>query len=434
MRGRRKRSVGGGDAVNLIHGRICEDSEREEALQGLEKAILCTLAKPLLDPLTVVNACDALSRSLGERHERLLSSFGIPAEKIRLYMHEAKQMLSKDYLLGKIRTELGKEYLGTRASVAKRYPLGVLFHIAAGNMDGLPFYTVIEGLLTGNINILKLPREEGGLSAMIFQELFMHAPELAEYVYVFDYSANDVRELEQLADLSDAIVVWGGDAAIMAARKMAKPNTRIIEWGHKLSFAYVTQAGMQAKEKLRSLAEHIVSTQQLLCSSCQGIFVDTDSTAELHAFCETFLDILHDVSIQHAHPLPIGTQAQLTLQLYNASLESLYNASRLFQADGCSIIAYEDKALVPSLMFRNCWVKRLPKKDILATLKPYKGYLQTVGLICANEEAESLSQIFFRAGAVRVTEPGAMSRMACGDAHDGEYPLERYTKVVSCTL
>lgn len=36
-------------------------------------------------------------------------------------------------------------------------PLGVLFHIAAGNAEALPAYSVAEGLLMGNVNLLKLP-------------------------------------------------------------------------------------------------------------------------------------------------------------------------------------------------------------------------------------------------------------------------------------
>ena len=42
-------------------------------------------------------------------------------------------------------------------------PLGVLLHIAAGNAEGLPFFSVVEGLLAGNINILKLPGMDDGV-------------------------------------------------------------------------------------------------------------------------------------------------------------------------------------------------------------------------------------------------------------------------------
>lgn len=91
--------------------------------------------------------------------------------------------------------------------------------------------------------------------------------------------------------MADGIVVWGGDAAISAVRQFAPVGCKLIEWGHKLGFAYIS--GYEDKEKeLTALAEHIISTRQLLCSSCQTIFLDTNSQEELHAFCEEFLPYL----------------------------------------------------------------------------------------------------------------------------------------------
>ena len=88
-----------------------------------------------------------------------------------------------------------------------------------------------------------------------------------------------------------------------------------------------------------------------------------------------------------------------------------------------------DSKLELSWLGGNCWVKPLPREKLLAALKGQKGYLQTAGLLCAPEEREALSLLLLRAGVVRVTGPGEMSRSTCGDAHDGEYPLRRYTRI-----
>ena len=47
-------------------------------------------------------------------------------------------------------------------------PLGTLFHVTAGNVDGLPAFSAVEGLLTGNINLVKLPSGDQGLSLAVF--------------------------------------------------------------------------------------------------------------------------------------------------------------------------------------------------------------------------------------------------------------------------
>ena len=78
----------------------------------------------------------------------------------------------------------------------------------------------------------------------------------------------------------------------------------------------------------------------------------------------------------------------------------------------------------------NCWVKPLPHRQLLAALKGQKGYLQTVGLLCAPEEREELSVLLARAGLVRITEAGEMSRTLPGEAHDGDYPLRAYSRIV----
>ena len=51
----------------------------------------------------------------------------------------------------------------------------------------------------------------------------------------------------------------------------------------------------------------------------------------------------------------------------------------------------------------------------------------------SQEERAELSYLLLRAGAVKVASPGAMTKIFGLKAHDGEYPLLRYTKVVEDT-
>ena len=71
--------------------------------------------------------------------------------------------------------------------------------------------------------------------------------------------------------------------------------------------------------------------------------------------------------------------------------------------------------------------------DILPVLRDNSGYLQTVGLICGEEEREMLAHLFWRAGAVRVCSAGDMSGLPEHgfQPHDGEFPLRRYSKYVT---
>jgi len=116
-------------------------------------------------------------------------------------------MFSKESLLHRLAVELGDDYgkpvtfrpIFREYSVTQQtVPLGVLLHIAAGNADGLPAFSILEGLLTGNINILKLSAAEGGISVRLLLEFIKAEPVLADYIYVFDYSSRDIEHIEKL--------------------------------------------------------------------------------------------------------------------------------------------------------------------------------------------------------------------------------------------
>ena len=77
----------------------------------------------------------------------------------------------------------------------------------------------------------------------------------------------------------------------------------------------------------------------------------------------------------------------------------------------------------------NCLVKRLPREQIFS-LRRQKGYLQTAGLLCTPERRETLTQLLARCGVTRITRAGNMSAMFSGEAHDGDYPLRRYVRMV----
>ena len=417
----------------LAHGRLHEDSALPALLERLEAECIRTIASQSVAPEQVIAACDTLSRRVAAGgYDRILKQFMAEFEISEAHLSAALQLFSRESLQYKCRVELGESAeplhrSGGRTIRRERYPLGVLFHIAAGNADGLPAYSVIEGLLAGNINILKLPSADSGLSILLLSELCQIEPALAEFIYVFDVPSTDLASLQRFAAVADGVVVWGGDEAVAAARRLAPTNTRVIAWGHKLSFAYATLDATD--EELTALAHHICQTRQLLCSSCQGIYVDTADRTVLEGFGRRFYAILRSVSAAYP-PVPLGLRAKVTLQLYNEELERHQTGNTIYRGDGFSVTVTEESTLALSCLFRNCWVKPLPRERILPTLKGMKGYLQTCGLLCGEHDRLTLSDRLARAGVVRVTGAGEMSRALAGEAHDGDYPLRLYSRIV----
>ncbi len=407
--------------------------------QLLSNEIVKTLEGEPLDRDTLIAACDEVSRSLNENeHLPLLLSLGLSYEKARTELFAAKEMLSRAYLERRVITELGehgrREFSrqdGTLTAYQTYEPLGVLFHISAGNMEGLPAFSALEGLLTGNINLLKLPSTDTEISKVLLRELTKRYPLLERYVYIFDFPSSDLETMTVLAKLANAVVIWGADEAVLAVRRLADADTKIIEWGHKLSFAYVTPRG-ENKENLRALARSICESEQLLCNSCQGIFYDSTDKDELLRFGEQFSKVLAEVSKEC--PYEKNTElirATASLGVQNERLTAHKKGNVVFRADDSSVIVSFDRKLTGSYMFRNCWVRALPRGEIISALFVKKGYLQTAALLSADDEREALSEKLKRAGLSRITRAESMLNTYCGQPHDGEFALRRYCRIVS---
>ena len=429
----------------LYAGKTYDSTEQNRLLDELKGRITETLAKEPLDPGTVIDAIDKLRQdTLAGKFDDLLVN--LPQDAVASYKTQAAVLLSKDMLRLKMKTELGDtgEYEtdgaeGFSRIKVKTMPLGVILHIAAGNMDFLPAYSLAEGLLTGNINILKLPSADDGLSLKLIMQLIEYEPQLKDYIYVFDTPSSDVFGMKKMAELSNGISVWGSDIAIDAVRKMAPTGVKLIEWGQKLGFCYISHPDLDpdADEDLRALASHIAETKQLLCSSCQVIYLNSDSEAEKKLFAQRFAPLLED-AVGRNKTDEIGVRARDTLVSYTARLKGMLGeeavSSDVIRKRGCSVIISADSKLELSPMMCNVLVKSLPEDKMTKVLTESKNYLQTAGLICPDDERGRLTDALLKSGLIRVTKAGNMSAYFPGESHDGEYALSRYVRRVNVEI
>ena len=426
----------------LFDGKTYESSEQDRLLTELENKIPEILAKMQLSPEVVIEAVECLRNDLlAGKFDDLLASF--PADVVDTYKKQAEALLSKEHLHKKLETELGNTFEYTTEHIpgfgqirVRKMPLGVLFHISAGNMDFLPAYSLAEGLMTGNINILKLPSADNGLSLKLIMQLIEYRPELKDYIYVFDTSSSDIQGMRKMAELSNAISVWGSDMAIAAVRELAPTGVKIIEWGQKLGFCYITKLDEveDADKELEGLAKHIAQTMQLLCSSCQVIYLDTSDAEELKAFAARFLPVLEN-AVNRNKTEEIGIRARDTLVSYTQRLKGLLGEEEkhenVLRGRSCSVIISTDNALELSPMMCNVLVKPLPRDQIGEVLYKSRYHLQTAGLICPKEDRRHLSELFTQCGLIRVTKASDMSAYFPGECHDGEYALNRYVRIVN---
>lgn len=412
------------------------------ALMGpeLETRIRETLAGPPLCVDTLVDCCDALAQSLGEEHLALLMARGATREMGLAELSMAREVLSGPYLRSRLARELGEDLPftsrrfcphGQGRQVEERVlPLGVLAHVTAGNMVALPAFSALEGLLTGNISLVKLPAEDDGLSQYLLGWLVERLPVLDRYLYLFDFPSTDQQAMERLMALSDTVVVWGGDGAVDGVRRLCPPGVPLVEWGHRLGFAYLTPAGAE-EGALCALAKGILDSDQRSCSSCQGIFFDAEGMEETQALAQRFFQVLGEQAVARYGAAALEERAGRVLRHRALVLETALDGGMGLHGAYHSVILFPQARLRGLGGLGTCWVSPLPRRRLLEVLRPDKGWLQSVALLCAAEEREELERLLLAAGATRICRGGDPSWSYCGAPHDGRSPLGRYLKKVS---
>ena len=438
---------------HLWRGQWLDDEELASHLPQLATQLAADLDRP--PPLrALLQAAQALGQSLqqeGELRQSLLATL-LAAPEARLddalsTLNSVTAFLQRQPLEYKLERELGSTAPFTPRRITyedERFeawaPLGLLVHIAPGNVSSVAPLSVIEGLLAGNINFLKTSSDATLFPQLLLKALVDHDPsgELAPFIYAARISSRESDKLRQLFACADGIAAWGGEAAIAAVREMAPGGCRVVDWGHKISFAYLAAEKLEDETALEAVAREVCLIEQQACSSPQCLYVETSERETLFALAEKFAQVLARVSATFPVLEP-GTQerAEITSVSEVARVETAFSGrTKVISAPDASwrILAEDEPVLRASPLFRTLWIKPLPLPALTRTLRPMRPWLQTAGLACDLGRFAQIASHLVSAGVSRVTRVGEQLGGYAGGPHDGVYALQRYCRRVSFEL
>lgn len=413
-----------------------------EPLQELNATISADLGENRVQLRKIIWALGQIGEKLKNEKDYLikeLCELGLSEEEAQETKIGATYVLNERGLYNKVKRELFETPLqftrreSTDLQLEAYMSLGVLGHVTSSNDPVLPFLSAVEGLLTGNVNIIKTARNGSGVVLTLTETLCEICPELSSYMYVLPISSKEPELLRCMFDCCDGIAVWGSEGAVSGVRDLAAPGIRIIDWGHRISFAYFTEAGRNRKS-LEDLAAQICSNEQQACSSPQVIYYETEDKEALKAFAKEVYDVMAEISPRYPlHGMTPEERAELTTQTQLCELKEIMGDGICLNGGSFRIFVEYDHELSSSPLYRSIIVKPMTRKDIILSLRPFRSYLQTVGLSCAANELVDLTHRMMKAGATRVTTPSKMLDGYEGEPHDGVYALSRYVKRVSLT-
>ncbi|MFJ3234028.1 acyl-CoA reductase [Streptomyces sp. NPDC086787] len=432
-------------------GTWLDDVEADGRLDRLGEAVRSALATPM-SPLVVLAACDRLATALADpdspaslRLAAELDAAGVPPEEAARTLRDLAEALGREPLETKLMRELGGIDPGRLARFDFRreifegwLPVGLLVHVAPGNAPAAGAMSAVEGLLAGNVNAVKT---SGGsrFTQLLLAELADLDPSglIAARTIVLGFPSSRVDWLRRMCAQADAVAAWGGEEAIAGVAALVPPGCRLVDWGPKLSFAYLTEDAWSSPEALRGIADDICRLDQQACSSPQVVYLDTEETEEVFAFAERFSTVL-DATVAELAPQPpsLLEAAEITNTVLVARHEEHLGLTRVHEdpAGAWRVLADTRSALRASPLHRTVWVKPLPRTRISDVLRPMRSYLQTVAVGAERSDTALLAGAVLGAGAQRVTVPGRMLDSYDGEPHDGVYALQRYSRRVDVQL
>ena len=407
------------------------------------------VAHALLKPLSsevLVETLGRLSRELAP-HEKLhaeltkiLRGADIPESEIVEGLAGIKAFLEPKSLKEKLERELGTSdpFSFKRVSFNENAfeawaPVGLVVHVAPANAWSVGFLSVVEGLLAGNANILKLASRESDFANHLLNRLgeLEGSGAVAARVKTVRVPSRDRAAMKELLSEADAVAAWGGEEAIRSLRELTPEGARFVDWGPKISFAYFTAGGVNDTE-LEGLARSMCEGDQQACSAPQCVYLETQNETELKTFAQQLARVLERIAPQIPARTPDRAErSEITVVTRMQELKRALGEGDVIAAEGWRLLIDPKSSPRPSPLYRSLWVKPIQRENLVATLRPLRRYLQTAGVAATPGETVALMNLMSVAGVLRVTTVAGMMGSYEGEPHDGVFALTRYTKRVS---
>ncbi|MCU1747861.1 acyl-CoA reductase [Pseudomonas sp. 6D_7.1_Bac1] len=409
------------------------------------------------DTLTPEAALDTLLPGLAQQlehppsSERVLECADLFAQQLRTHHHHLeldegqRQALiafcQRSTLSAKLERELGVQPRSLRRIAYDQqpfenwHPLGLVVHITPANAPLLGFCAALESLLVGNINWLRPSSSDDGLSAQLLAAFLDCDPGglLTNCIAVLPV---DIAHIGLLCAHADGVSAWGGEAALSAIRQQIPSGCRWIEWGHKISFAYLSPEAV-SPSALDALVDEVCRLDQQACSSPQWLLVDSDDPQTLHAIGEQLADAFERRADRWPALPPTPREAsEITTRIAFAQLDQSFanQTGRVWSGEGWRVIWEHHLLLAPSPLFRTLLLRPMPQALIAESLLPWRAFLQSCALISTPRQTPGLVRTLLSAGVHRIAPPELIHEGYAGEPHDGVYALSRLTRRTSVTL
>jgi hypothetical protein len=328
----------------------------------------------------------------------------------------------------------GKWHHDTHARVGT-FPLGVVGHWPAANIDIQPMLSMSCALLGGNACLVRVPTSLVAATRLIAQRIasadttgvFNERVRLVS----FDHERKDLQQA--MAAAVDGAMIWGGAEAVSQIRALDFPHSaRLAVFGPRLSIAAMDgESWADEAEQVaccQRIARDVWQFDQQACSSPQVLFLERREQGDLQKFISRLQYTFAQENRLHPrteiHP---ALSSAICLSRATWMLEDSSHRAMFPMAPDWTILVGTGADIPKPTQGRTLRV--LVVDDLLTPISKFDGVVQTLALAVrgAAREAE-LAQAAASNGVDRIVKLGRMH--VFGSPWDGVDLVKPMTRLV----
>ncbi|GHA18486.1 acyl-CoA reductase [Oceanisphaera arctica] len=370
---------------------------------------------------------------------------GYDAEMIRLGLTSSLKTFRKPQLLKFLVEDFGNPMLldefqpVTKGGYVKAIGPQLMTHIWAGNVPGLPLWSLVSSLLVKGGSVGKVSSSEPLFAGWVAQMLAEVEPKLKDCLAIVWWRGGDEEKEVQLFEASDVVLAYGGNTSLSAMKSRVPVTTRFLPYGHKMAFSLIASESLNArnaKETAHRAAFDVINYDQQACFSPHAFFVQRGGSISPKDFSEYIACELDKFDKRHPRKeLSFEEEASIASwkQKEEISLFSRLDKAVLSKESGSWTVIYEQlpDSFTPSPLNRTVRIIEVDDfEQVIPILIPYRKYLQTAGIAAHPKEMFKLSSMLAEVGVTRIASIGKMTSPQAGWHHDGTSNLLDLVRVV----
>lgn len=410
-----------------------------EILKPLKRELALTSTDKILDILNDFGEWLKADLKNEEVIQSLVSESGFNRDEVISTLSLVPDLLNRSSLEHRLKAEFGDvkildSFTKTPhfSGLVKATPLGIILHVTAGNIFLSSIDSLLMGLITKNISLVKVSSQN-----LFFPLYFARALRkfdtqniLSNKFSILHWKGGDQETESILKSKVNAIVAWGGEEMLSSYKKELPLGIKLLDFGPKVSLQVITVDGLKNKDLkivAQKLVQDITPWDQAACSSPQNLYLQEGIDES---------EFLREVDKAFNASSPRGELSddeatEILKEKYRGYYSAFMEEGIVHSGRDYLIHLEQNRYLRPSPLNRSLIVKRFKDvSDLVTHLEPFSFYLQSGSYLLSNDEKDEYLTELALTGIKRFAPLGFITSGLSGAPHDGRYVLRELTNFI----